>query len=116
MQQYVDVFDPSYRGYNGNVGPFEAVVNMGPVEPPQRKGQLPQYARIQHVELQHKFDELESMGVFVRPEVVPISVEYLNPSFLVKRRKGGYRLVTAITDVGHYSKPQPHALRRQHPT
>ena len=37
VQEYDDVFDPNYRGYNGNVGPFETVVNMGPVEPPQRK-------------------------------------------------------------------------------
>ena len=47
------------------------------------------------------------MRVFVRPEVVPISVEYLNPSFLVKKRNGGFRLVAAFTDVGRYSKPQP---------
>ena len=36
-----------------------------------------------------------------------ISVEYLNPSFLVKKASGGYRLVTAFSDVGRYSKPQP---------
>ena len=106
VQEYDDVFDPNYRGYNGNVGPFEAVVNMTPVEPPQRKGHLPRYARNQLVELQNKFDELQSMGVFVRPEDVPITVEYLNPSFLVKKRNGGFRLVTAFTDVGRYSKPQ----------
>ena len=74
VQEYDDVFDPNYRGYNGNVGPFEADVNVGPVEPPQRKGHLPQYARNQLVELQNKFDELESIGVFVRPEEVPITV------------------------------------------
>ena len=34
-------------------------------------------------------------------------VEYLNPSFLVKKGNGGFRLVTAFTDVGRYSKPQP---------
>ena len=34
-------------------------------------------------------------------------VEYLKPSFLVKKRNGGFRLVTAFTDVGRYSKPQP---------
>ena len=105
MQEYV--FDANYRGYNGNVRPFEAVVNMGPVEPLQRKGHLPQYALNHLVELQNKFDELESMGVFVRPKDVPITVEYLNPSILVKKRNGSFRLVTAFTDVGRYSKPQP---------
>ena len=107
IEEYDDVFDPNYTGYNGHVGPFEAVVNMDPVQPPQRKGRLPQYARNQLVELQSKFDELETMGVVVRPEDVPVNVEYLNPSFLVKKRNGGHRLVTAFTDVGRYSKPQP---------
>ena len=106
IEEYDDVFEPNYTGYNGHVGPFEAVVNMGPVQPPQRKGRLPQYARNQVVELQSKFDELETMGVVVRPEDVPVNVEYLNPSFLVKKRNGGHRLVTAFTDVGRYSKPQ----------
>ena len=101
------MFDPNYAGYNGHVGPFEAVVNIDPVQPPQRKGHLPQYARNQLVELQAKFDELETMGVFVRPEDVPVNVEYLNPSFLIKTRSGGHRLVTAFSDVGRYSKPQP---------
>lgn len=73
---------------------------MGPVEPPQRKGHLPQYARDKLVELQEKFDHLEQLGVFRRPEDVGITVEYLNPSFLVKKPNGGSRLVTAFADVG----------------
>ena len=80
---------------------------MGPVQPPRRKFRLTQYARNQLVELQNKFDELETMGVFVRPEDVPVNVEYLNPSFLIKKRSGGHRLVTAFANVGSYSKPQP---------
>ena len=101
------IFDPNIKGYNGAEGPFEAKVNMGPVEPPQRKGRLPQYARHQLLELQQKFDELEALGVFKRPEDINIPVEYLNPSFLVKKPSGGYRLVTAFADVGRYSKPRP---------
>ena len=83
---------------------------MGPVEPPQRKGRLPQYARDKLVELQEKFDHLEQRGVFQRPEDVGITVEYLNPSFLVKKLNGGSRLVTAFADVGRYSKPKPSLL------
>ena len=105
--EYDEVFDPQIKGYNGAAGPFEAQVNMGPVEPPQRKGRLPQYARNRLVELQEKFDHLEDLGVFKRPEDVGVSVEYLNPSFLVKKQSGGSRLVTAFADVGRYSKPQP---------
>lgn len=53
------------------------------------------------------FNELENIGVFKRPEDLGISVEYINPSFLVKKPSGGFRLVTAFADVGRYSKPQP---------
>ena len=108
--EYDAVFDPIYKGYNGAAGPFKAKVNMGPVEPPQRKGRLPQYNRGKLVELQEKFDQLEELGVFETPEKADVSVEYLNPSFLVKKPNGGHRLVTAFADVGRYSKPQPSLL------
>ncbi len=107
LKEFDRVFDPTITGYNGAAGPIKGVVNMGPVQPPQRKGRMPQYARDQLEQLQTKFDELEAMGVFQRPEDLNIVAEYLNPSFLVKKRSGGFRLVTAFTDVGRYSKPQP---------
>lgn len=110
VHNFASVFSPSIPGYNGSCGPVKAVVNMGKVLPPQRKGKLPQYSRDKLSELQDKFDELEKLGVFRRPEDVNISVEYLNPSFLVKKPHGGYRLVTAFSDVGRYSKPQPSLL------
>ena len=110
LVQYDSVFDPAITGYNGAFGPLQAKVNMGPVEPPQHKGRLPLYGRDKLVELQQKFDELENLGVFRRPEDIDVSVEYLNPSFLVKKSSGGFRLVTDFTDVGRYSKPQPSLL------
>ena len=48
---------------------------MGPVEPPQRKDRLPQYAHDKLVEFQEKFDHLEQLGVFQRPEDVGITEE-----------------------------------------
>ena len=60
--------------------------------------------------LQDKFDQLEKLGVFKRPEDVGVSIEYLNPSFLVKKQSGGCRLVTAFADVGQCSKPQPSVM------
>ena len=110
LSEYDSVFDPQFPGYSGSAGPYQAKVNMAPVEPPQRKGCLPQYARDKLVELQEKFDHLEQLGVFQRPEDVSITVEYLNPSFLLKKLNGGSRLVTAFADVGRYSKPQPSLL------
>ena len=38
LNEYDHIFDPNIKGYNGAEGPFEAKVNMRPVEPPQRKG------------------------------------------------------------------------------
>lgn len=45
--------------------------------------------------------------MFKRPEDVKVNVEYVNPSFLVSKQNGLYRLVTAFSDVGRYAKPQP---------
>ena len=79
-----------FSGYNSYAGQFEAVVNMSPVQPPQRKGRLPQYSKDKLQEQQQKFDELEEKGVFARPEDTGITVEYLNPSFLVKKPSGDF--------------------------
>ena len=110
LKQYDTVFDPKYKGYNGYYGDIKAVVNMGPVLPPQRRGRIPQYSRNKLDELQAVFDKLESDGIFKRPEEAGIVVEYLNPSFLVRKSNGGHRLVTAFTDVGRYCKPSPSTM------
>ena len=96
LDEYDHVFDPNIKGYNAAKSPFKARVNMGPVEPTQRKGCLPQYACHQLVELQQKFVELEALGVFRRPEDINVTVQHLNPSFLVIKPSGGSRLVTAF--------------------
>ena len=44
LRECDSLFDPQFPGCNGAAGPYKAKVNMGPVEPPQRKGRLPQYA------------------------------------------------------------------------
>ena len=58
-----------------------------------------------------KFDHLKELGVFRRPEDISISVEYFNPSFLVKKPNGSSRHVTDFADVGNYSNPQPSLLQ-----
>ena len=80
---------------------------MGSTKPPQRKGRVPQYNRAKLSDLQDKFDSLEQQGVFRKPEEIGLVVEYLNPSFLVKKPSGGFRLVTAFADVVRFAKPQP---------
>ena len=106
-REFKDVFNTDLKGYNGNAGYFQAVINKGPIQPPERKGRLPQYATIRLNELQQNFDELESLGVFARSEDLGIMAEYRNPSFLVKKTNGNYRLVIAFAEVGRCSKPQP---------
>ena len=92
---------------------------MGPAQPPQRKGHVPQYSRDKLVELQEKFDELEQCQVFRCPEDVGITVEYLNPSFLVKKPSGGFILLppyqcrsiqqtSTLVDARHRLNPSPH--------
>ena len=60
--------------------------------------------------LQDKFDELDSQGVFVRPEDVGVVVEHVSPSFLVRKPSGGHRLVTAFTSIGQYCKTLPTSM------
>ena len=93
--------------YNGASGPIEGMVNMGKTLPPQRKGALPHYNRDTLIKLQEKYDELEVMGMFAKPEDIGITVEYLNLSFLLAKPSGGSRLVTSFGEVGKYCKPQP---------
>ena len=109
-ESYSHVFSPKFKGYNGRDGPVKAVVNMGPALPPQRKGRLPQYNKDKLDILQTKCDELEDLGVLRKPEHVDVKVEYLNQSMLVKKPRGGYRLVTDFGEVARYAKPQPSLL------
>ncbi|KAK3721651.1 hypothetical protein QZH41_003674 [Actinostola sp. cb2023] len=63
LDEYDSVFDPNITGYNVAAGPFEAKVN-----PHNARVDYPQYSRDKLVELQQKFDELEDLGVFKRPD------------------------------------------------
>ena len=105
--KYDNVFNPKFPGYNGKAGDVKGIVNMGPSLPPQRKGRVPQYNRNKLEDLQAIIDELDSIDVFGKPEDSSVVVEYLNPSFLVKKPSGGHRLVTAFSEVAAYAKPQP---------
>ena len=57
--EYDDIFNPEFSGYNGTVGPYQAILNMGHVQPPQCKRRVPQYARNKLEEVQKKFDYFE---------------------------------------------------------
>ena len=53
-------------------------------------------------ELQLKIDELVQKGIFARPQDLGIQLEYISPSFLVKKPSGGYRLVTDFTSLAPF--------------
>lgn len=106
-ERYKEVFDDRSLGlYNGASGPLEVKINMGPTLPPQRKGRMPLYNRSLKEEYQQVCDKLEGT-VLLKPEEVGVTCEYLNPSFLIKKKSGKKRLVTAFTEVAQYTKPQP---------
>ena len=107
LQEYDGVFNPTISRYNGHSGPCSAEVNMGPSRPPQRKGRVPMYSRGNLQDLQDKCDELESKGVLAKPSELGISVEYVSPSFLVKKSSGAYRLVTDFNSISPFIKPLP---------
>lgn len=92
LNKYDNVFDPGVVGYNGAVGPFEAHVNMGPVQPPQRKDRVPKYARNKLAELQQKCDDLESQGVLRHADDIDIKVEYINKSIVSRQETPGWSL------------------------
>ena len=105
--EYQKVFSSSLGCYNGASGAFEHKINMSSSLPPPRKGRIPMYNRSNLELLQTKIDELYKEGVFAKPEEIGITAEYTSPSFLVAKASGGHRLVTAFTELGQYTKPQP---------
>ena len=60
--------------------------------------------------LQEKFDELESLGVLARPEDLGVTVVQISTSFLIKKPKGGHRLVTSFVEPNKFIKPLPPGL------
>lgn len=107
-EKFDSVFEPVIGKYNDASGRLRARITFGPVVPPSGKLHAPCYGRDNLQILQDKFDELESQGVFARPEDVDVVVQHVSPSFLVRKSSGiGYRLVTAFTTLGEYIKPLP---------
>ncbi len=106
-QQYDSVFEPIIGRYNGFAGKLKARISFGSAVPPPRKLHAPSYSRDNLQILQDKFDELESQNVFGRPEDYGVTVEHVSPSFLVKKPSPGFRLVTAFTSLGEFTKTLP---------
>ena len=109
-REFDEVFSPDLGMYNGASGPFEHVINIGSTVPPQRRGRNPAYNRNNMEILQSKMDELVQRGVLAKPEDLNVNVEYVSPSFLVKKPSGGHRLVTAFNQLTEYVKTQPEAM------
>ena len=109
LHRYDEVFNPSISTYNGRSGPCFVEVNMGPHPPTQRKGRIPPfYGRDNLEELGQKFDKLIEKGVFRRPQEVGVTVENVNPSFLVKKKSSNdKRLVTDFSSIASFCRPTP---------
>lgn len=112
LDMYEEVFDPSVGTYNGKSGTCNVEVNMGKQLPPQNKGRVPKYyGRNEVMELQQKMDELYDRGIFRRPQDIGVTVEVVNPCFLVKKKDGiSKRLVTDFGQIAPYCRPTPTVL------
>jgi predicted aspartyl protease len=111
LKTYDQVFSPVTSTYNGKFGKCFVEVNIGNNLPPQRKGRVPFYGRDNLQMLQQKFDDLEKIGVFSRPQDIGVSVENTNPSFLVnKPHSTDKRLVTDFASISEYCRPTPSKL------
>ena len=111
LKTYDQVFSPVTSTYNGKFGECFVEVNVGDNLPPQRKGRLPFYGRDNLQMLQQKFDDLEKVGVFSRPQDIGVTVENTNPSFLVnKPHSSKKRLVTDFASISEYCRPTPSKL------
>ena len=95
-KSYNTVFDSNFDAYNDSSGVIRANINFGKSLPPPRKGRLPFYNQANLCLLQEEADKLEKLGVLAKPEDVGVHVQYVSPSFLVKKPLGGYRFVTAF--------------------
>ena len=84
-KEFNSVFTPGIGCYNNYSGKFEHYVNISENLPPQRKGRVPDYSRGDKELLQQKFDELLAEGVLSRAEDVDQPIEYVHPSFLIKK-------------------------------
>ena len=101
------VFSPGIGCYNNYSGKFEHVVNMSEHLPPKWKTRVPDYSNSDKEILQEKFEYLRKEGVLCRAEEVNQPVEYVHPSFLVKKPDGTHRMVTSFGEMAEYTKPQP---------
>ena len=106
-KKYGEAFTDGFGCYNGYSGQFTHTINVSDHLPPQNKGRIPVYSKGDLVTLQEKFDELYTAGIIARAEEVGVPVEYVHPSFLVKKPSGGERLVTSFGTVAEYARPQP---------
>ena len=109
---YDEIFAPVTSTYNGYSGTCEVKVNVGPNPPPAQKGRTPNYGDDGLKELQDYFDDLQARGILSKPEDIGITVENINPSFLVNKPYPSTqkRLVTDFKSIKDYCRPTPSLL------
>ena len=107
-KRYSPVFSPQFTCYNEKSGTIRANINMGPVEPPPRKGKIPLYnhSNLQHLQLEA--DKLEELVVLAKPEDVGVDVKFVSPSFLVTKPTGGFRFQHLTISHNMYDFFLPH--------
>ena len=111
-KQFDSVFNPDFTGYNDFSGKIRAHLNLGPVLPPPQKARLPLYDNGNLELLQSESDDLERLGVLVRPEDVGIVPQHVSPSFLVGKSDGKKRFITAFNDIAKFCRLPPSKITK----
>ena len=95
-KSFDNVFNPQFGVYNDRCSRIRRKLNLVQVIPPPREGKLPLYIQSRLELLQKEADKLEALGILAQSECVGVDVQFVSPSFLIKKRDGSFRFATVF--------------------
>ncbi|CAC5360925.1 unnamed protein product [Mytilus coruscus] len=80
LRKFSEDFSPNFEGYNGTKGPFEASVNVGLVQPPQRKYRMPQDSYLKQLNISIEICQVKNQNKnpFTDKAIAGLEDELLN--------------------------------------
>ena len=98
-ERFREVFTTTPGRYNNYYGMVDNSLRFS--TPPVQSSRVatPSYNTEMTKQLAAKMDELIDAGVLMRPEAIGVSVEHINPSLLVAKEDGTWRMVSDMTQL-----------------